>query len=84
MVNQIGGAWSNAIIPEFLWSYRSVVAMFVLGMIIHWLPTNWKRRYRLAFSALPLWLMGIVVCVAMVVIYQFMTSEQQPFIYFQF
>ena len=84
MVNQIGGAWSNAIIPEFLWEYRWVVAMFVAGMVIHWLPTNWKRRYRLAFSAMPLWLMVIAVCVAIVVIYQFVSAEMQPFIYFQF
>ena len=84
MVNQIGGAWNNAIIPDFLWEYRWVVAMFVAGMVIHWLPTNWKRRYRLAFSAIPLWLMVIVVCVAIVVIYQFVSAEMQPFIYFQF
>lgn len=84
MVNQIGGAWSNAIIPEFLWEYRYVVLMFVAGMIIHWLPTNWKRRYRLWFSAMPLWLMVIVVCAALVVIYQFVTADVQPFIYFQF
>jgi D-alanyl-lipoteichoic acid acyltransferase DltB (MBOAT superfamily) len=84
MVNQIGGAWSNAIIPEFLWEYRWVVAMFVAGMMIHWLPTNWKRRYRLAFSAMPLWLMVMVACAAIVVIYQFVTAEMQPFIYFQF
>ena len=84
MVNQIGGAWSNAIIPDFLWEYRWVVAMFVAGMIIHWLPTNWKRRYRLAFSAMPLWLMVIAVCIAIVVIYQFVSAEMQPFIYFQF
>ena len=84
MVNQIGGAWSNAIIPDFLWEYRWVVAMFVAGMLIHWLPTNWKRRYRLAFSAMPLWLMVIAVCIAIIVIYQFVSAEMQPFIYFQF
>ena len=84
MVNQIGGAWNNAIIPDFLWEYRWVVAMFIAGMVIHWLPTNWKRRYRLAFSAMPLWLMVMVVCIALVVIYQFVSAEMQPFIYFQF
>lgn len=84
MVNQIGGAWSNAIIPDFLWEYRWVVAMFVAGMVIHWLPTDWKRRYRLVFSAIPLWLMVLVVCISIVVIYQFVTADMQPFIYFQF
>lgn len=84
MVNQIGGAWSNAIIPDFLWAYKYVVAMFVAGMVIHWLPTNWKRRYRLWFSAMPLWVMVFVVCAAIAVIYQFVTADMQPFIYFQF
>ena len=84
MVNQMGGAWSNAIIPDFLWEYRWVVAMFVAGMVIHWLPTNWKRRYRLWFTAMPVWLIVIAVVISMVVIYQFMTSDVQPFIYFQF
>lgn len=84
MVNQIGGAWNNAIIPDFLWEYRWVVAMFVAGMVIHWLPTNWKRRYRLWFSAMPIWAIVIAVCIAIVVIYQFVTADVQPFIYFQF
>lgn len=84
MVNQIGGAWSNAIIPDFLWEYRWVVTMFIAGLVIHWLPTNWKRRYRLWFSAMPLWLMVAAVCVALVVIYQFVVADAQPFIYFQF
>ena len=84
MVNQIGGAWTNAVIVPFLVEYRWVVAMFVAGMVIHWLPTNWKRRYRLAFSAIPLWLMVLVVCLAIIVIYQFVSAEMQPFIYFQF
>ena len=84
MVNQIGGAWSNAIIPDFLWEYRWVVAMFIAGMVIHWLPTNWKRRYRLWFSAMPIWAIVSAVCIAIAVIYQFVTADVQPFIYFQF
>ena len=84
MVNQIGGAWSNAIIPDFLWEYRWVVAMFCAGMLIHWIPTNWKRRYRLAFSALPMWAIVCAVALAILVIYQFVTADMQPFIYFQF
>ena len=84
MVNQIGGAWTNAVILPFLWEFRWVVAMFVAGMVIHWLPTNWKRRYRLMFSAMPLWLIVLVVCFAIIVIYQYVTADMQPFIYFQF
>ncbi len=84
MVNQIGGAWNNEIIPEFVYEYRWVVLMFVAGMVLHWLPANWKRRYRLWFSAMPLWLMVFAVAIAILVIYQFVTADVQPFIYFQF
>ncbi len=84
MVGQIGGAWNNDIILPFLWEYRYVMLLFVAGMIIHWLPERWKRWYRLNFAMLPLWVIGIAVVVAVAIMYQFMSAEQQPFIYFQF
>ena len=84
MVAQIGGAWNSSIIPDFLWEYRYVMIVFVVGMIIHWLPTRWKRWYRLNFAMLPTWVIMIAVIVAVAVIYQFISAEQQPFIYFQF
>ena len=84
MVNQIGGAWNNDVIPDFLWEFRGVVAMFIAGMIIHWLPTDFKRRYRIWFSSMPIWLIVLAVCLAIIIIYQFVSAEMQPFIYFQF
>ncbi|MCQ2346319.1 MAG: MBOAT family protein [Paludibacteraceae bacterium] len=84
MVGQIGGAWNSSIIPDFLWEYRSVVVLFVAGMIIHWLPARWKRWYRINFAMLPLWVMLLIVVVAVFVIYQFVTADLQAFIYFQF
>jgi len=84
MVGQIGGAWNSSIIPDFLYEYRAVVILFVIGMLIHWLPERFKRRYRLWFAYLPWWLMVIVVALAVFVVYQFITADMQPFIYFQF
>ena len=51
---------------------------------IHWLPDRWKRWYRINFAMLPLWLMGLIVVAAVFVLYQFVTADLQPFIYFQF
>jgi D-alanyl-lipoteichoic acid acyltransferase DltB (MBOAT superfamily) len=84
MVNQIGGAWNSSIIPDFLWEYRSVVILFVLGMLIHWLPTKAKRWYRLHFALLPIWGILLLTVVTVVVVYQFVTADMQAFIYFQF
>ncbi len=84
MVNQIGGAWNSAIIPQFVQEYRMVVGLFVLGMIIHWLPAKWKQWYRIQFASLPLWAIIGCIIVAVFVIYQFVAADMQPFIYFQF
>ena len=84
MMNQIGGAWDNSIILPFIWEYRYVVTLFVLGMVIHWLPTKFKQWYRINFAMMPLWLMVLVVAATVVIIYQFITADMQPFIYFQF
>ena len=84
MVNQIGGAWNSSIIPAFLVEYRAEVLLFVAGMAIHWLPAKWKQWYRIHFACLPLWAIMACVVVAVFVIYQFITADMQPFIYFQF
>ena len=84
MVNQIGSKWNFDIIPTMIWEYRSVFIIFVLGMIIHWLPTNFKRRYRMWFASMPVWVMGLVVILTIFVLYQFVSADLQKFIYFQF
>ena len=84
MVNQIGGAWNSSIIPDFLWEYRYVVILFVLGMVVHWLPNRVKRWYRIRFCQLPIWAIILIAVVAIIGVYQFVTADLQAFIYFQF
>lgn len=83
MVNQMGTAW-NANVGDIILAYDKVFALFALGMVIHWLPDNWKRRYRIWFARMPLPLMAVAVVLAVFIVYQFVTAEMQPFIYFQF
>ena len=84
MINQIGGAWDNSIIPDFLWEYRYVVILFVLGMVVHWLPNRVKRWYRIHFCQLPIWAIIVITVAAIIGVYQFVTADLQAFIYFQF
>ena len=83
MINSIGTQW-NVNVLDVISAYRSVFFLFVLGMIVHWLPTRFKRRYRICFAKMPLPLMAIVTVIIIFVCYQFVTAEMQPFIYFQF
>ena len=84
MVNQIGGAWDLSLVPAMAWEHRAVLIIFVLGMIIHWLPERFKRRYRIVFARLPLFVMALVVVAIIFFFYQFITADLQSFIYFQF
>ena len=84
MVQQIGSQWNLAQVPEIVSNYASVFILFAFGMAVHWLPTRFKRRYRLWFAQIPLWLMALFMAAAVIVLYQFVTADLQPFIYFQF
>ena len=84
MVNQIGGPWDLSLVPDMAAAHWTVLLLFVVGMIIHWLPERFKRWYRLNFALMPLGLMALVVVVIIVFIFQFITADLQSFIYFQF
>lgn len=84
MVHQIGSAWNTGFIPDICMAYSKVFLLFLIGMIIHWLPLRWKRWYRINFALMPLPLMALVVAATVFVIYQFISADLQAFIYFQF
>ena len=81
---QITGDFGWALIGPILWGFRSVFLIMLAGLIIHWLPETFKQRYRSGFAALPLWAMALTCIVVVLAIYQTMTAEMVPFIYFQF
>ena len=84
MVNQMGSHWRFDQIPDIIFYYRNVFILIVIGMVIHWLPDNFKRRYRIWFAKMPIPLMIVVCALIVFVIYQFITADLQAFIYFQF
>ncbi len=84
MVNQMGSHWNFGQIPQILSNYAPVFVLFAIGMAIHWLPERWKRHYRISFAMLPIWAMLLITVAAVFGLYQFVTADLQPFIYFQF
>ena len=84
MVHQMGSAWNLEVIPDICLGYWRVFVLFIIGMIIHWLPVRWKRWYRINFALLPLPVMAIIVVAVVFIVYQFITADLQAFIYFQF
>ncbi len=84
MVHQIGSVWNMAVIPSIVVEYGHIFLLFVVGMVIHWLPAKFKQWYRLQFAALPVPVIAVVCVVVVFFVYQFITADLQTFIYFQF
>lgn len=84
MVHQMGGSWEWNHVAGVLAGYANIFVIFAIGMIIHWLPERWKRWYRINFALMPLWAIALFAVLVVVFLYQFVTADLQPFIYFQF
>lgn len=80
IINHFGGALTFDIIR----GYALVFSVMLLGYLIHWIPESFKEKYRLRFAELPLPAMSVTVVVFAFCIYQMVSGEMQPFIYFQF
>ncbi len=72
------------LIPEMIDSYKEIYGIMVIGFIFHWLPNNFKERYRGWFIQSPLVIKILIIIIVVFVIYQFKSAAIQPFIYFKF
>jgi len=74
--------WGRA--PAILSELWLVFVVMGAGYLIHWIPEDWKEGYRMAFIRLPLIGKAAVGAGVFVLIYQVMSADLQPFIYFAF
>ncbi|MCF8238333.1 MAG: MBOAT family protein [Saprospiraceae bacterium] len=84
MLSQIAYHFNASLIPQVVQGYATVFAFLLGGYVIHWLPGAWKDMLRDRFARSGLFIQGFVAFLAMVLIYQVMSSDLQPFIYFVF
>lgn len=84
MFHQISSDFGWSLMGDVLVGFSSVLLVMLAGFIIHWLPERTKQWYRTSFAALPLWAMALACVAVVLAIYQTVTAEMVPFIYFQF
>lgn len=84
IVNQLSTCWN--VIPSLamLAAWWRPALILAMGFAIHWIPERHKAWYRDRFANLNPVLLAVLSLVSILVAYQFMTAESQPFIYFQF
>ncbi|HCQ30148.1 MAG TPA: MBOAT family protein [Flavobacteriales bacterium] len=75
-------AWDKT--GEMILGYKTVFFVILIGYLIHWIPTKFKRLYKNYFIQMPLYGQFFVTFLAVLFIYQFITADLQAFIYFQF
>lgn len=84
LISQISSNFAWHLVPEMALSYWKVLAMMAFGLIVHWLPEKLKIAYRDWFIERPIYQKIIIASVAVIIIYQSISADMQPFIYFQF
>lgn len=79
--------WKNfdlSVTGDVLSAYARVCLILLLGYVVHWLPTSFKRFYRDKFIESPVWVKVVISVATVFIIYQSWSAELVPFIYFQF
>jgi len=84
MISQIFSNFNFGLIPEMIASYSEIFGIMLIGFILHWLPDNFKEKYRGWFIKVPLAFKIIIVVLVVFIIYQVKDAAIQPFIYFKF
>ncbi|MEY2753051.1 MAG: hypothetical protein RLZZ570_997 [Bacteroidota bacterium] len=84
MLDQLTTAWDLAPSMAMLQAWWRPAAVLAVGFGIHWIPERYKDQYRSRFAQMHPALWGLAGVVAVLLAYQFMAAESQPFIYFQF
>ncbi len=84
LLNQVFGNFDWANVPTMIGAYYKVFLVMAFGLIVHWLPERTKVWYRDWFIGTPIWAKILISAVVVFIIYQSVSADLQPFIYFQF
>ncbi|MEM7036463.1 MAG: MBOAT family O-acyltransferase, partial [Bacteroidota bacterium] len=79
--------WNNfgwEYIPQVIANYAHVFYVMWIGFVMHWTSDSLKERVKHMFIELPIYVKIGLSVVTVFLIYQAMSSDLQPFIYFQF
>jgi D-alanyl-lipoteichoic acid acyltransferase DltB (MBOAT superfamily) len=84
MIHQITQNFQWETASMVLTEFSNVFWMMLFGYVIHWLPSTWKDFYRHAFISSPIGVKALVGLGVFIALFQTLSAELQPFIYFAF
>ncbi len=84
MVNKTFSPWELEYISNINWHYKEVLLLLVLMYLLHWLPEKWKETILNTIYKIPTSALIPITCIFILLLYQLMSANSKPFIYFQF
>jgi alginate O-acetyltransferase complex protein AlgI len=84
VIYQVINNFDISVVPRMLTEYAVVFIIMATGLIIHWLPDSFKDKVTQWFVDLPLSTQAVIMAVSGILIYQSVSSDFAPFVYFQF
>ncbi len=84
MLKKIFGGVDFSLAGQWFEFYKYPFFVMLAGILLHYTPASWNTRLTDFFGRLHWTIQGIVIFVAVIFIYQFFSTEAQPFIYLNF
>ena len=84
MINQIINYFNGEVFMQFVEASPIVLALIILGLVIHYVPKKIELSFQAFITKLPLLGKAILLVFMIYLVAQFKSSDIQPFIYFQF
>lgn len=84
LLQQVSHHFNFPQVPQMIASYYKSILVFIFGLTVHWLPTSLKEKYKNWFMDSSVYIKGIICVIVLFIIYQSISAELTPFIYFQF
>ena len=84
MIDRLFSQWKADYLWSISWHYKETLILLVLMYFIHWMPELWREKLYQSIYKIPVYLLVPLTCLILIVLYQLMSAESKPFIYFQF
>lgn len=84
MINQLFSQWKVEYLWSITWHYKETLILLIIMYFIHWMPEIWREKLYQSIYKIPVYLLVPVSCLIIIILYQLMSAESKPFIYFQF
>jgi D-alanyl-lipoteichoic acid acyltransferase DltB (MBOAT superfamily) len=84
MIDKLFSQWKADYLWSISWHYKETLILLVFMYFIHWMPELWREKLYQSIYKIPVYLLVPLTCLILIVLYQLMSAESKPFIYFQF